>query len=379
MRGRQRIEAALSKDGSPEIPAVLCYEGIYVRDHWSQLTDVPWWHRHSPSIDVQLAWRRQVSDKTGQDWFVLPSFYAQEERQRLDLRVEDDRVWLVDTRSGRRTELVRPQVGGWSRAIGVQSVHPRELAETREAIERLIPIPAPAGQTGEGRGDLAAEMLREWGRDLYPICHVPSPLWSCYGLWGFEGMMTLIAQRPDLVRHACERFLRASIGSVHRAAQLGAAGMWIEDCMTDLIGPDAFWTLNVPSLSALIKEVRACGLHSIYYYCGNPAGKWDALLSVGADALALEESKKGFVIDIEDVVRRACGQCAVLGNLDAIGLLESGTEGELRTEVERQIAAGRQNGSRFVASLGSPVTPNTPVQRVRRFCDLAHEIGSAHL
>ena len=49
---------------------------------------------------------------------------------------------------------------------------------------------------------------------------------------------------------------------------------------------------------------------------------------------------------------------------------------QLRAEIARQIAAGRRNGSRFIMSLGSPVTPRTPVDRVRLYCDLARELGS---
>ena len=82
------------------------------------------------------------------------------------------------------------------------------------------------------------------------------------------------------------------------------------------------------------------------------------------------------MIDIEDVVAQVRGRCIVRGNLDAVGVLQTGTEEELRAEISRQIATGRRNGSRFVASLGSPVTPGTPVERVRLYCDLAHELGT---
>lgn len=111
------------------------------------------------------------------------------------------------------------------------------------------------------------------------------------------------------------------------------------------------------------------------YYCGNPNDRLDLLLSVGADALALEESKKGFAIDIDDVVERVQGRCALLGNLDAIHLLEHGSEAALCAEIARQLAAGRRTGRRFVMSIGSPVTPGTPVARVRPYCDLVHELG----
>ena len=189
--------------------------------------------------------------------------------------------------------------------------------------------------------------------------------------------MLMVATRPGLVEHACERLLAGAIVQVREAAVLGAAGIWIEDCMTDMVGPRAFGRLNVPFLRALTDEIRGLGMKSIHYFCGNPAGKWDLLLATGADAISLEESKKGFNIDIDDVVDRVQGRLAVLGNLDAIGLLENGSEAELRAEIARQIRAGRRNGSRFVMSTGSPVTPGTSPDRVRLYTDLVHELGSA--
>lgn len=159
---------------------------------------------------------------------------------------------------------------------------------------------------------------------------------------------------------------------MREAASPGAAGMWIEDCMTDMISPAAFESLNVRSLVPLVEEIRSLGMKSIHYFCGNPTGKWELILSIGADAIGLEESKKGYAIDIEDVVERVQGRATVPGNLDATGVLHDGSEAQLRAEV----AAGRWNGSRFIMSLGSPVTPATPVDRVRRYCDLVRELGS---
>ncbi len=89
----------------------------------------------------------------------------------------------------------------------------------------------------------------------------------------------------------------------------------------------------------------------------------------------LEEGKNGFEIDIGDVVERVGSRCTVLGNLDSIGVIRNGTDEELRTEISRQIKAGRKNGSRFIMNTGSPVTPETPASRVRLYCDLVHEMG----
>jgi uroporphyrinogen-III decarboxylase len=147
--------------------------------------------------------------------------------------------------------------------------------------------------------------------------------------------------------------------------------------MTDVIAPEAFEALHLPFLRRLTCAIRQAGMKGIYYFCGNPAGKWDLLLSTGADALSLEEGKKNFTIEIEEVAARAAGRCALLGNLDALDLLARGSEAELRRQIARQVAAGRKNGGRFILSLGSPVTPQTPAQRVRRYCQLARQTGGA--
>ena len=51
------------------------------------------------------------------------------------------------------------------------------------------------------------------------------------------------------------------------------------------------------------------------------------------------------------------------------------TDEQVEAEITRQIEAGRRHGGRFVMSTGSPVTPETPVDRVAFYCDKAREIG----
>ena len=377
MTGKEKIEAAFSPEGTPEIPAVICYESIFIRDHWMQLTGVPWWNQFSPDIETQLSWRREVIRSTGQDWFRLPYTLSREERKNIDLEVRPEGVFRIDRRSGVSERLFEPPIGG-EQQPGVRIVPWSAPEETPEAIDRLIPLPAGQGKTIEdGSGDLAARLPDEFGGEVFPFCHVSSPLWRCYDLWGFENMMVMIASQPELVRHAAARYLDLSLHDVRQAAALGARGIWIEECMTDMISPDAFASLNLPFLRRLIEEISACGMKSVYYYCGSPAGKWELLLATGADALSLEEGKKGFEIDIMNVAAKVRGRCAILGNLDSIWVLQNGSEQELRAEIRRQIAAGSANRNRFIMSIGSPVTPATPVERVRLYCDLAHELGQA--
>ena len=375
--GRSKVQAAFSPAGAPEIPAVIPYEGIFIRDHWRELTACPWWYAESPDLAHQLAWRRDVITAIGQDWCEAPSTFARDERDHLVIEERGGELFRVDRRTAEEEHLRPPVVSGWG-ADGLAPVRPEYLPVTRDEIDRAIPLDLEPDLTrlrSGGSADLAISLFEGHARDLCPIRSVGAPLWETYYVWGFEGMMTMVAHRPDLVEYACQRNLQRAFRSIRRSAALGARVIWIEDCMTDMISPRAYAALNLPFLRQVVAAVRAAGMWSIHYFCGNPAGKWDHLLATGADALSVEESKKGFVIDIEEVVARAGGRCTVLGNLDAVGMLQGGSDEELRAEIARQVAAGRRNGGRFIMSLGSPVTPQTPMARVRLYCNLAHELG----
>ncbi|MFN2110736.1 MAG: uroporphyrinogen decarboxylase family protein [Anaerolineae bacterium] len=375
MNGHEKMMAAFSPEGTPEIPAVICYEDIFIRDHWAQLSGRPWWVRAVPDIETQLAWRREVEEAIGQDWFLLPEGASYEERAHVSIVTQGNQVYRLHRLTGARQRLTPPQISGWT-GHNVASVHPTQLPQTPEEIDAWI-IDPHTGDYGlaDGRGDLAQHILADWGATRFPLGYVAGPLWTCYYMWGFEGMMLYLVDKPNLVRYAVQRFSEYSIHQIRTAARMGAAGVWMEDCMTDMISPQHYLTFNLPYLRQITDEIRAMGMVSIHYFCGNPAGKWDLLLDTGADALALEESKKGFVIDIADVVERINGRMTVLGNLDAVGILEQADDDGLRAEITRQIAAGRRNHSRFIMSLGSPVTPDTPAARVRRYCDLTHQLG----
>ena len=376
MNGREKVEAAFSPRGTPEIPAVICYESLFVRDHWPQLSAEPWWVRIVPDLERQMAWRRQVAEQIGQDWFEMPMGPGRSARAHLSVHERDGMVYEVDDRTGLARVLDPPTVGGWQ-AQGPASIHPAKPPQTPDEVDEwMLHLEAPEETVVDGGGDLAGRILAGWGAPFFPLAHVPGPLWRCYRVWGFEGMMTLIAERPDLVRHAVTCLTAYGLRCVRAAAQCGARGIWIEDCLTDMISPQHIAALNLFYLRQLTAEIRACGMYSIHYYCGDPAGKWELLLGTGADALSLEESKKGFTIDVEDVVAKVAGEMTVLGNLDAMRLLAHGTEAALRAEIARQVAAGRRNGGRFIMGLGSPVTPGTPAARVRLYCDLVHELGS---
>lgn len=373
MTGREKIAAAFSPEGAPEFPAVVCYPSIFERDHFADLTDLPWTYQHETDPEKQARLAEGLNAGADLDWFCMPLGYPREVQERVRIIEDAQGAFRVDTRTGERERLSPPVVSGTLRTSRDEAPSFDDLESF--LAERVQPG-APFSGLPSGCEILPQRLAASLGRRKCPIMQLSSPLWGIGSILGYEQWFLYLATDPDPVFRACERLLGAVIQQVKLAAASGCEVIWIEDCMTDQIGPERFARLNLPLLRALTDAIRGEGMFSVYYYCGDPWPMWDWILDSGADALSLEESKKGFAIDIAEVVARVRGRMTVLGNLDAYEILELADGEALRAEIARQLAAGGRNGRRFIMSTGSPVTPGTPVRRVRDYVQIVRELGT---
>jgi hypothetical protein len=354
MTGKTKILAAFSPDGTPETPAVICYPGIFERDHLGDLTDLPWWMEHDTDPARKAAFRERVVRATDLDWYELHAGASRAEQAAITIIEESDGVYQRDARTGEIRKLEPPVISGTlSTARGATPA----IEDMEAFLAECVPPVPPFGGVEDGR-ELMPARLKAALPDKFAITWAGTPLWMLAGTMGYEEWFASLADDPAPLLRAADRLLQGQLNGIAAAKALGADGIWIEDCLTEY---------HLPHLRALTDAIRAAGMHSIHYFCGNPWPVFDLLLDTGADALGLEESKKGFSIDIADVVARVNGRMAILGNLDAIDLLEHGSSEMLRAELARQRAAARRNGNRFIMSTGSPVTPGTSVERVREY------------
>jgi uroporphyrinogen decarboxylase-like protein len=372
MTGREKVKAAFSAKGTPEVPVVICYESVLFRDHWEQLTSCPWWYRFEYDLERQLQWYRDYVEKTGQDWFFPLGLYSKAERETMMLEERSDGVYVVEKATGNAKLLERPIVGGGEECHESEPVHPDSLCNSETEIDEFVDNYSRPCE--EGKYDLARMLVEEHGGSLFPMAHLGSPFRMCYEIWGFEGLMLTIASKPELIKYACQKFLEKAFVRLENYAKFGAAGIWIEEIFTDMISPATLESVGLPSLKKLINKIHDYGMKSIYYFCGDPQGRVEVMVSSGTDAIALEDSKKGFICEIDQIAKIVDGRCTLLGNLDPIAFLQDGTQDELRKEIELQLSAGKINKNRFIMCIGSPVTPATPVARVKEYCDITKSL-----
>lgn len=374
MTGYEKLAAALSPAGTTEFAAVVCYPGIFIRDHYTELTREPWWMAHDSTPEVQAGLTEEQYTNIGIDWFSHGPGASTAEQRAICVVEKKGRYFRTDARTRRRERLYPPVVSG---TLSVLSENAPVIDDLAAFLEERVRQWPPFKGLEAGRTDVWNLLVNSLGKRAMPYYSVNGSLWAVGNPLGCEQWLGYMATDPEPVFAAGQRILFNTVQCVKAAAASGCRAVWIEDCLTDMIGPARFVRYNLPLIRELVEAIRQAGLWSIYYFCGNPWPVMELLLETGADALALEEGKKGFRIDIDDVVARTQGRMTVLGNLDAIDLLAHGTREELRREITRQLDAGRRNGNRFIMSTGSPVTPDTPVARLREYVELVHELGTA--
>jgi len=99
------------------------------------------------------------------------------------------------------------------------------------------------------------------------------------------------------------------------------------------------------------------------------------------DGIHLEESKKGFDTDLSwqaDVLKAQSFQdeITLFGNVDSVNIVQEGTKEELEREVKRQIDIGREEyDGRFIMDVGSPITPETSLERLIEYMNLVRKHG----
>lgn len=369
MEGKGKI--LLAFEGlATEFSIVIPYLDIFLRDHWEEVTKVPWWAVLDDDIEANLKVASDLLEKLKIDWIPTGLCRPKQWRETHQVKVRDNRVSIVNTETGSENEIQKPPLGGHQVLVKEAKV------KTVEDIERFVKVIPSKQLVDEGRLDLAKAVVSEFSDRFFVYASIGAPLWSTYSYFGFYEMMTNLVERQDLVEPLIEAITRANLEILKAYASVGIDGVWIEDSYTsaDLISLEHFRQFNLPYLKRYIDAIRQFGMKSIYYICGDVSDRLEDIVALQPDALALEESKKGFVIDIDEIDRHVGGRVCLLGNIDAIGILQNGDKQTMEKEIQRQIEVGRRT-NKFIISLGSPVTPLTPVSKVCEFVQLARELA----
>jgi len=160
-------------------------------------------------------------------------------------------------------------------------------------------------------------------------------------------------------------------------AASGIHGVYAEEVFTgaDIISQRSYDEFVFPYNKTYFERMSRLGLLPIHYVCGDIIPRLERISQLEIAAVAAEESKKNFQIDLAEIVRGVDGRVAVFGNIDAIQYGLHASLDEVAGEVRRQVSIGAQ-AKGFVVSTGSPFPLDSNPRVIDTLVKTAHALAA---
>jgi uroporphyrinogen-III decarboxylase len=371
MTPRERILAALEGRSVDRPPVTSVYHHLYHLDHFGELTGRPqaenqaW--RFAP-VEEHLATYRLLVEQAPFELLQPQTAALREDREHIHLVQREGAYFVHDDRHDSYRPAI-PRSGHADEYTANETMHIRDLAEARE---KLVTVPAEK-LIATGANDYVEAAVSALGDQYAVMCGgAVGTLWACHGWVGLTNLLGLMLDQPQFIDYLCARALEQNIEVIRQLAASGGDVIFLDDAIatSEMISPAHYERFCWPGMAQMVREVRRLGKKALVIYYGGVADRLERIADLGADALSTEASNKGYVNDIARICETVGGRLTVFGNVDSVGLLHRGSDAALEAEMARQGAAGRRARG-FVHCTGSPITPGTPLSRVRRFLELA--------
>ncbi len=333
------------RDGAGMVPI---YEQFYQRfkPDWFELHDgTPAWYRHCQVV------------KTGEKLYLVgPGF-------RAEIRADES----LYTETGDRLS----HAGKETMAVDLGSKRSIDEYLTRGA-EWTAEYITQAGYT-----DHVREIVSRYGDEA--LVAVDQGLPGLFpgprdGHGYVEGLMALY-DYADNVKYMIERRYAQHLEWAKAFAAAGLhAYIACEDMAgADTISPRMYEEFLFPVHKWYFTEVKKMGMIPIVYYCGNVVPLLDYLKETDVQGLAIEESRKGFRLDVVEVAKRLEGKICLMGNVDTVEVLWRGTVQDVEVAVQYQLQAAEKGG--FIMRNGSPLALGTPPANVEALIQATRYYG----
>jgi len=375
MTSKQCLLTALEGKIPQRFPVVTPYSYLMQCDHWTELTGQPPWTYYQwlySTPEEHLEGYRILLSQLPFDWLEPVWAPSREERDAVAFEERDGRYFQINTRTGDAWELNEdlPHRAG--------TANQERRVFNKHDVNELVKVTPAERSISLGHGDYVTAAVEAFGKEKFILNGgVTGTFWNCTWYVGMTNLFAAIREEADLVEYLSDKLLEQIIEQIRALSTRGGDGIYIDDAITtnDLISVADYERFSMPYIREIVKEAHSLGQKVILIYFGGIADRVAQILSLEADAIIMETSMKGYTNDLKSIGAQVKGRTCLFGNIDPVNIVQGGTDEQLREEIQQQVEIGRPLGS-FVISTGSPITPLTPVERIRQFINLARELGS---
>ncbi len=388
---KERMFKALLGEKPDALPAAPCYLCLFLADfervyyieqyrrRMGRRLRYPIDHAEDTFFRAQALYQSYGVFKTPPDWIEVGQGASKAWAERTEIVLHEGVLCYEDKTSGVRVPMHTVPMPYGDAALSESSSSSQDVWDSsaqllsQEDVDAQLPVLTAEQWLARGDFDLPRQVAADYGGHYFISTILDTPFSDAYDLLGFQGLMLIQHDRPDLFHYLLQRKLAQTQELMEAWAAVGIHGVYVEEVFTgaDMISPRSYDKFVFAYNQPYFRHMRALGLLPIHYVCGDVIPRLERMVEYDIAAVAVEESKKNFQIDIAEVVERVAGRAAVFGNVDAVRYGLHATLDEMAAEVERQARIGA-TAKGFVVSTGSPFPLDTNPRLIDTLVTAAH-------
>ena len=204
---------------------------------------------------------------------------------------------------------------------------------------------------------------------LAPVTITDRPVFAgCIGpfslaarLYDVTEIMTAILTEPETILSLVDKCTRFLITYVKAFKSVGANGIVIAEPVAGVLSADLCTQFSSDFIRRIVQSTQDESFIVVLHNCGDTDSLVPSMHGTGAAALHF-----GNRCNITSALKQLPPGILVLGNLDPVGVFQSGTPETVRTETDRLLQATK-NFPNYVLSSGCDVPPNVPLTNIDAF------------
>ena len=97
---------AVTEGKATKFPVVIPYLGIFLRDHFEEVTDVPWWAVRAGDIETNLQVTRDLQEKLALDWVCAGGGYSRQWRENHEVLLRGERAFSISLEESKKNFVI---------------------------------------------------------------------------------------------------------------------------------------------------------------------------------------------------------------------------------------------------------------------------------
>jgi hypothetical protein len=373
MTSKERMYAAIDGRKPDCCPVASPYIHLSNADHWEELTGLPVWKYYEWLISADMDWYKEVCR-------VMYSRFQFDIVQPMD-KWSDENTEVV-CRDGayfyhyKKEDAYNRLPDNIHNAGSGGGENETRYVFTKQDAKNRIKITKSEQLISYGCNKYIDEIIKMFGDTHFIVtAGVVNTFYSNAYHVGMTDFYSMLIEEPELIKYISELVLEQNIENIRAYAFAGGDAIFIDDATAtcDMISPEMYEEFSLPYLTQQVKEIQRFGKKAILVYFGGIADRIDMIKSTGADVLMMECSMKGYINDYSDISKKLGENICLAGNLNPYTDVEITTDNELAAKIREMAKKGMEHG-RYFTSTGSPLTPNTTVERIQKYIDISHKI-----